>query len=62
MLKVLGHSPLSLQPGLHSEVSTEETEAFSLQKTKVSLGMNSPVLAGQAQTERELADPPPLQY
>jgi hypothetical protein len=54
--------PLSLQPGLGSEVSSEEIEASSLQKMEVSVGMKSPVSAGQALTERELADPPPLQH
>lgn len=58
MVKALGHSPLSLQLGLHSEESREQTEAFLPQTMEASLGMKSPALAGQVQTEREMAGPP----
>lgn len=57
ILKSLGHSPLSLQPELHSELSHEEIEIFLLQKIEMTLGMKRPMLAGT-----EMANPYPLQH
>lgn len=57
MLKSLGHSSLSLQPELHSELSHEEIEIFLLQKIELKLGMKRSVLAGT-----EMAHPLPLQH
>ena len=60
ILKSLGHSSLSLQPELHSELSHEETEIFLLQKIEMTLGMKRPMLAGPVWTE--MVNPLPLQH